>query len=88
MTSQEHVASEGMQEEPVPDQSGNVGGSQSSSSQSYKKNYTYEDWLREQAEEAQREARKAASPNLAVSSLPAFASLEDVLVLFCTKNPD
>ncbi|MGA2874758.1 MAG: hypothetical protein ABSE82_04370 [Nitrososphaerales archaeon] len=71
-----------MQEEPAPDKSGNVGDSQSSSSQSYKKNYTYEDWLREQAEEAQREARKAASPNLAVSSLPAFASLEDVLRYF------
>ncbi len=72
-----------MQEEPVPDQSKDVGDSQSSRSQTYKKNYTYEDWLREQAEEAQREARKAASPNLAVSSMPAFASLEDVIrVLF------
>jgi len=55
---------------------------QSSRSQDYKKNYTYEDWLREQAEEAQREARKSASPNLAVSSMPAFASLEDVLRYF------
>jgi hypothetical protein len=55
---------------------------QPQSSTSYKKNYTYEDWLREQAEEAQREARKAASPNLAVSSMPAFASLEDVLRYF------
>lgn len=53
-----------------------------SQKQGYKKNYTYEDWLREQAEEAQREARKNASPNLAVSSMPAFASLEDVLRYF------
>ncbi|MDG6907498.1 MAG: class I SAM-dependent methyltransferase [Nitrososphaerota archaeon] len=55
---------------------------QSSGTQSYKKNYTYEDYLREQAEEAQHEARKSASPNLAVSSMPAFASLEDVLRYF------
>lgn len=68
MTTQEDVASE-----PKPDES---------QRQAYKKNYTYEDWLREQAEEAQREARKNSSPNLAVSSMPAFASLEDVLRYF------
>lgn len=49
----------------------------------YKKNYTYEDWLREQQEEEIRKAReKAGAPNLAVSSMPAFASLEDVLRYF------
>jgi hypothetical protein len=57
-------------------------GSGGSRSDSYKKNYTYEDWLREQAEEQARQARKAAGPNLAVSSMPAFASLEDVLRYF------
>ncbi|MDG6997721.1 MAG: hypothetical protein JRN15_01245 [Nitrososphaerota archaeon] len=62
-----------MASEPKPDES---------QRQAYKKNYTYEDWLREQAEEAQREARKNSSPNLAVSSMPAFASLEDVLRYF------
>ena len=51
-----------MQEEPVPDQSGNVGDSQSSSSQSYKKNYTYEDWLREQAEELNAKLGKLPVP--------------------------
>ena len=55
---------------------------QSRASEGYKKNYTYEDWLREQAEEQSRQARKSASPNLAVSSMPAFASLEDVLRYF------
>ena len=50
--------------------------------ESYKRNYTYEDWLREQAEEASKEARKSASPNLAVSTMPAFASLEDVIRYF------
>jgi hypothetical protein len=54
----------------------------SESSGDYKKNYTYEDWLREQAEEQAAQARKAAGPNLAVSSMPAFASLEDVLRYF------
>lgn len=49
----------------------------------YKKNYTYEDWLREQQEEEIKKAReKAGAPNLAVSSMPAFASLEDVLRYF------
>ncbi|MGI0078012.1 MAG: hypothetical protein ACRECH_00105 [Nitrososphaerales archaeon] len=49
----------------------------------YKKNYTYEDWLREQQEEEAKKAReKAGVPNLAVSSMPAFASLEDVLRYF------
>ncbi len=37
--------------------------------------------MREQAEEAAREARKT-GPNLAVSSMPSFASLEDVLRYF------
>lgn len=55
---------------------------QSSSSSSYKKNYTYEDWLREQQEEAMRKAQASRSPNLAVSSMPAFASLEDVIRYF------
>ncbi|HYB03093.1 MAG TPA: hypothetical protein VED17_01435 [Nitrososphaerales archaeon] len=54
----------------------------SDSSGGYKKNYTYEDWLREQAEEEAAKARKAAGPNLAVSQMPAFASLEDVLRYF------
>lgn len=54
----------------------------SPSSGGYKKNYTYEDWLREQAEEQARQAKKAAGPNLAVSQMPAFASLEDVLRYF------
>lgn len=49
---------------------------------SYKKNYTYEDWLREQAEEQARQARKSSAPNLAVSTMPAFASLEDVIRYF------
>ncbi len=54
-----------------------------STDSSYKKNYTYEDWLREQQEEEVRKARaKLGAPNLAVSSLPAFASLEDVLRYF------
>jgi hypothetical protein len=54
-----------------------------SNSSAYKKNYTYEDWLREQQEEEIKKARdKAGAPNLAVSSLPAFASLEDVLRYF------
>lgn len=51
------------------------------SGQGYKKNYTYEDWLREQAEEQRKQARKT-GPNLAVSSMPSFASLEDVLRYF------
>lgn len=52
-------------------------------SSDYKKNYTYEDWLREQQEEEIKKAReKAGAPNLAVSSMPAFASLEDVLRYF------
>ena len=71
-----------MEESSIPDGSQDAGQQTTSSEQAYKKNYTYEDWLREQAEEAQREARKAASPNLAVSSMPAFASLEDVLRYF------
>lgn len=71
-----------MEETSIPHDSQEAGQQTSDSSQTYKKNYTYEDWLREQAEEAQREARKAASPNLAVSSMPAFASLEDVLRYF------
>ncbi len=68
------------QEEGVdtPNESGNG----TSRSSSYKKNYTYEDWLREQAEEQANQARKAAGPNLAVSQMPAFASLEDVLRYF------
>lgn len=58
-------------------------GETSSGQSSYKKNYTYEDWLREQQEEEARKAReKAGVPNLAVSSMPAFASLEDVLRYF------
>ena len=59
-----------------------VNSGSSTRTETYKKNYTYEDYLREQAEEAARQARKAASPNLAVSSMPAFASLEDVLRYF------
>jgi hypothetical protein len=56
---------------------------QKSSSSDYKKNYTYEDWLREQQEEEVKKSReKAGAPNLAVSSMPAFASLEDVLRYF------
>ncbi len=51
--------------------------------QGFRKNYTYEDWLREQQEEAARQAReKRGAPNLAVSSMPAFASLEDVIRYF------
>ncbi len=46
----------------------------------YKKNYTYEDYLREQQEETARTARTKS--NLAVSSMPAFSSLEDVLRYF------
>jgi hypothetical protein len=62
-------------------ESNNTGSTDSSSS--YKKNYTYEDWLREQQEEEIRKSRaKFGAPNLAVSSLPAFASLEDVLRYF------
>ncbi|MDH2901325.1 MAG: hypothetical protein PXY39_10170 [archaeon] len=57
--------------------------SNSSSPTDYKKNYTYEDWLREQQEEEIKKAReRAGAPNLAVSSMPAFASLEDVLRYF------
>jgi hypothetical protein len=53
------------------------------SDDSYKRNYTYEDWLREQREEELRASRaKASASNLVVSSLPAFASLEDVLRYF------
>jgi hypothetical protein len=55
---------------------------QNTSDSSYKKNYTYEDWLREQQEEAMRKAQASRSPNLAVSSMPAFASLEDVIRYF------
>ncbi len=56
---------------------------QKDSSSDYKKNYTYEDWLREQQEEEVKKSReKAGAPNLAVSSMPAFASLEDVLRYF------
>ncbi len=51
--------------------------------ETYKKNYTYEDWLREQQEEAAREAKAKLGPaNLAVSSMPSFSSLEDVLRYF------
>ena len=57
--------------------------SEDTSGESYKKNYTYEDWLREQAQEEAKKAReKSGAPNLAVSSMPAFASLEDVLRYF------
>jgi hypothetical protein len=60
-----------------------IGANETESSSSYKKNYTYEDWLREQQEEEIRKSRaKFGAPNLAVSSLPAFASLEDVLRYF------
>lgn len=66
------------------DKTGSEGSStSSSSSDSYKKNYTYEDWLREQQEEELKKSReKAGVSNLAVSSMPAFASLEDVLRYF------
>jgi hypothetical protein len=45
----------------------------------FRKNYTYEDWLREQQAEARA---KVGAPNLAVSSMPSFSSLEDVLRYF------
>lgn len=61
------------------DRNDNVGYDEPASS-SYKKNYTYEDYLREQQAEAARNAR--AKSNLAVSSMPAFSSLEDVLRYF------
>jgi hypothetical protein len=62
---------QGSQTEPSPSEGG------------YKKNYTYEDWLREQQEEEAKKAReRTGAPNLAVSSMPAFASLEDVLRYF------
>jgi hypothetical protein len=77
-----------MSEEPLSNDSNaskdTKSSSNSSSAQSdYKKNYTYEDWLREQQEEEIKKSReKAGPPNLAVSSMPAFASLEDVLRYF------
>ena len=76
MASQEVGTSEPSSGETVSEPQPHTG------NEAYKKNYTYEDWLREQAEEQARAARKAAGPNLAVSSMPAFASLEDVLRYF------
>lgn len=85
-TRTEHFADD-LDGEPVSGGDASTGQQQTSSGSSsrtetYKKNYTYEDWLREQAEEQAKQARKAAGPNLAVSSMPAFASLEDVLRYF------
>lgn len=67
----------------APPESNEVSKNPGAESSDYKKNYTYEDWLREQEAEEMRKAReKAGVPNLAVSSMPAFASLEDVLRYF------
>ena len=80
---QEFNESESPENEEIPKET-NQGFSETSTqgSSSYKKNYTYEDWLREQQEEATKKAQANRSPNLAVSSMPAFASLEDVIRYF------
>ena len=74
-------ASEGAADTPQQSQQTEQEGPTGTTSD-YKKNYTYEDWLREQQEEANRKAQASRTPNLAVSSMPAFASLEDVIRYF------
>ncbi len=79
---QQEELHEEVSEEQATATSDNQESGSTSSSSDYKKNYTYEDYLREQQEEANRKAQASRSPNLAVSSMPAFASLEDVIRYF------